>query len=299
MKTPLQNGDWVEVLTSPAAKPSRDWLSFAVTSRAKNKIRHFIHAQEKEKSIEIGRKLLEKEFKRFKRSVKKMESDGALADLLPDLGLSKIEDLYAALGFGKLAPRSIVEKLVPADEITRAPAPEPESVLGRAARKILPFASPTVEVVGYDDLLASLAKCCNPLPGEPIVGYVTRGRGVSVHASTCPNVTSLLYDPDRQIQVCWSGKKAVGRFPAELRISTEDRSGLLADLTQVIADEKSNIRSIEAKSEAGRGGEIHVVVEIDDVKHLEKILKRLRAVSGVLQVRRQFQRAAAGESTPA
>ncbi len=225
LKTLLQNGDWVEILTSPAAKPSRDWLSFAVTSRAKNKIRHFIHAQEKEKSIEIGRKLLEKEFKRFRRSVKKLESDGALADLLPDLGLSKIEDLYAALGFGKIVPRSIVEKLVPSEEIDRVSAPEPESVLERAARKILPFGSPTVEVVGYDDLLASLAKCCNPLPGEPIVGYVTRGRGVSVHAASCPNVTSLLYDPERQIQVSWSGKKSAGRFPAELKIATEDRPG--------------------------------------------------------------------------
>ncbi len=299
LKTALQNGDWVEILTSPAARPSRDWLSFAVTSRARNKIRHFIHAQEKEKSIEIGRKLLEKEFKRFKRSVKKLESDGALADLLPDLGLSKIEDLYAALGFGKLAPRSIVEKIVPADEIDRAPAVEPESALGRAARKILPFGSRAVEVVGYDDLLASLAKCCNPLPGEPIVGYVTRGRGVSVHAANCPNVTSLLYDPDRQIRVAWSGKRAVGRFPAELRIATEDRPGLLADLTQIIADEKSNIRRIDARSEAGRGGEVLVVVEIEDVKHLERILKRLRGVAGVRQVRREFQIAAPGESSPA
>jgi guanosine-3',5'-bis(diphosphate) 3'-pyrophosphohydrolase len=289
LKTPLQNGDWVEILTSPAAKPSRDWLSFVVTSRAKNKIRHFIHAQEKEKSIEIGRKLLDKEFKRFKRSVKKLEADGALADLLPDLGLSKIEDLYAALGFGKLVPRSIVEKLFPADEVNRVRVLEPESALGRAARKILPFGSRTVEVVGYDDLLASLSKCCNPLPGEPIVGYVTRGRGVSVHAASCPNVTRLLYDPERQIEVAWSGKKTDGRFPAELQISTEDRPGLLADLTQVIAEEKSNIRGIEARSEAGRGGEIQVVVEIEDVKHLERILRRLRAIPGVRHVRRQFQ----------
>ena len=299
LKTELQNGDWVEILTSPAAKPSRDWLSFAVTSRARNKIRHFIHAQEKEKSIEIGRKLLDKEFKRFRRSLRKLESDGALADLLPDMGLSKIEDLYAALGFGKIAPRTLVEKLVPPDEIDRAATPEPASVLERAARKILPFGAPTVEVVGYDDLLASLAKCCNPLPGEPIVGYVTRGRGVSVHAASCPNVTSLLYDPDRQIQVSWSGRKAAGRFPADLKITTEDRPGLLADLTQVIAEEKSNIRRIEARSEAGRGGEVSVVVEIEDVKHLERILKRLRAVSGVLQVRRQFQPADASDAAPA
>jgi GTP pyrophosphokinase len=188
---------------------------------------------------------------------------------------------------------------VPADEIDRAPAAEPESALGRAARKILPFGAPIVEVVGYDDLLASLAKCCNPLPGEPIVGYVTRGRGVSVHAAHCPNVTSLLYDPDRQIRVAWSGKRGATGFPAELKILTEDRPGLLADLTQVIAEEKSNIRRIEAGSEAGRGGEVDVVVEIEDVKHLERILKRLRAVSGVRQVRREFQPAEAGESSPA
>ena len=299
LKTALQNGDWVEILTSPAARPSRDWLSFAVTSRAKNKIRHFIHAQEKEKSIEIGRKLLEKEFKRFRRSVKKLESDGALADLLPELGLSKIEDLYAALGFGKIAPRNIVEKVVPAEEIEKAAAAEPGSALGRAARKILPFGAPAVEVVGYDDLLASLAKCCNPLPGEPIVGYVTRGRGVSVHAANCPNVTSLLYDLDRQIRVAWSGKRDAGGFPAELRITTEDRPGLLADLTQVIAEEKSNIRRIDARSEPGRGGEVYVVVEIEDVKHLERILRRLRAVAGVRQVLREYQPAAAGDPTPA
>jgi guanosine-3',5'-bis(diphosphate) 3'-pyrophosphohydrolase len=287
LKSPLVNGDWVEILTSPAAKPSRDWLSFAVTSRAKNKIRHYIHAQEKEKSIEIGRKLLDREFKRFKKSIRKLESDGELADQLPELGLSKIEDLYAAVGFGKLAARSVLERFVSAEEIARVPPTETESVIGRAARKILPFGAPSVEVVGYDDLLASLAKCCSPLPGEPIVGYVTRGRGVSVHSAVCPNVTNLLYDPERQIAVSWSGKRPDTKFPAELKLVTEDRPALLADVTQVIADEKSNIRRIEARTTEGGTGEVVIVLEISGVKHLEKILKKLRAVAGVREVRRQ------------
>jgi GTP pyrophosphokinase len=287
LKSPLVNGDWVEILTSPAGKPSRDWLSFAVTSRAKNKIRHYIHAQEKEKSIEIGRKLLDREFKRFKKSIRKLESDGALADQLPELGLSKIEDLYAAVGFGKIPARAVLERFIPAEEIARVPAPETESAFGRAARKILPFGAPSVEVVGYDDLLASLARCCNPLPGEPIVGYVTRGRGVSVHSAACPNVTNLLYDPERQIAVTWSGKRPDTKFPAELRLVTEDRPALLADVTQVIADGKSNIKRIEARTIEDGTGEVVVVLEISGVKHLEKILKKLRAVPGVREVRRQ------------
>ena len=289
LKSLLQNGDWVEILTSPAAKPSRDWLSFAVTSRARNKIRHFIHAQEKEKSIEIGRKLLDKEFKRFNKSIRKFESSGAFSDLLRELGLSRLEDLYSALGFGKIAPRKILERFIPSEEIDQAPATETSSALGRAARKILPFGFPAVEVVGHDDVLATLSKCCSPLPGESIVGYVTRGRGVSVHAATCPNVTTLMYDPERQIEVSWSIKRADGRFPAELKISTADRPGLLADLTQVIAGEKSNIRRIEASTGDDRRGEISVVLEIEGLKHLEKLVKRLKSVPGVLEVRRQFQ----------
>jgi GTP pyrophosphokinase len=289
LKSLLQNGDWVEILTSPAAKPSRDWLSFAVTSRARNKIRHFIHAQEKEKAIEIGRKLLDKEFKRFNKSIRKFESSGAFSDLLRELGLSRLEDLYSALGFGKISPRKILERFVPSEEIDQAPAPEAASALGRAARKILPFGYPAVEVVGHDDVLATLSKCCSPLPGESIVGYVTRGRGVSVHAATCPNVTTLMYDPERQIEVSWSLRKADGRFPAELKISTIDRPGLLADLTQIIAGEKSNIRRIDASTGDDRRGEINIVLEIEGLKHLEKLVKRLKSVPGVLEVRRQFQ----------
>lgn len=297
LKTPLQNGDWVEVLTSPAARPSRDWLSFVVTSRARNKIRHFIHTQEKERSIEIGRKLLEKEFKRFGRSIKKLESSGSLADILPEIGVAKIEDLYAGIGFGKIAPRHLLEKFVAPEDLDRLKAAGKESVLDRA-RKILPFSHPSVEVVGQGDLLATLSKCCNPLPGEPIVSYVTRGRGVSVHSIHCPNVTNLLYDPERQIEVAWSHTRVRARFTARLRLLTEDRPGLLAGLTQQIAAEKSNIRRIEARTREEGGGEIDVELEIEDVKHLEKILKRLRAVAGVREVRRQFQPLPAAGGAP-
>jgi GTP diphosphokinase / guanosine-3',5'-bis(diphosphate) 3'-diphosphatase len=288
LKTPLQNGDWVEILTSPAARPSRDWLSFVVTSRARNKIRHHIHAQEKEKSIEIGRKLLEKELKRFKRSIKKLEADGALADTLSDFGMSKLEDLYAAVGFGKVPPRKVIERFVPAEEIARVPAAG-VSALARAARKILPFGTPSVKVVGYDDLLATLGKCCNPLPGESIVGYVTRGRGVSVHSQACPNLNDLLYDPERQIAVEWAGGRPENRFNAEVKVSGEDRPGLLAAVAQAIADEKSNIRRIDARSADDGRGEILVVIEVEDLRHLERILRKLRSVAGVREVERLFQ----------
>jgi guanosine-3',5'-bis(diphosphate) 3'-pyrophosphohydrolase len=298
LKTQLQNGDWVEILTSPAARPSRDWLSFVVTSRARNKIRHDIHAQEKDRSIEIGRKLLDRELKRLRRSVKKLEADGAMADLLPEYGVSKLEDLYAALGYGKVMPRKIVERIVPEAELTRSRPQEKESVLGRAARKILPFGSPSVSVVGQGDLLATLARCCSPLPGEPIVGYVTRGRGVSVHTTRCPNVTNLLFDPERQIEVAWSGKTPGVAFAAELRIETEDRPGLLADLAGEIASEGSNIRRIEARTDDSRRGEIQLSAEVRDAKHLERLLRKIRSVSGVIKVERRFQAIPGSSSLP-
>jgi guanosine-3',5'-bis(diphosphate) 3'-pyrophosphohydrolase len=298
LKTPLQNGDWVEILTSPAAHPSRDWLSFVVTSRARNKIRHHIHADEKLKSIEIGRKLLDRELKRFRRSIKRLEADGSLADLLPDLGLSKVEDLYAALGYGKLSPRKILERFVPVEEIDRAGRAEEGSLLERAARKILPFGTPSVSVVGYGDLLAALAKCCSPLPGEPIVGYVTRGRGVSVHSARCPNVTRLLYDPERQIEVAWSGKSPEVAFTVDLRIVTEDRPAMLADLTREIAEEGSSIRRIEARADERGRGEIQIAIEVRDVRHLDRVLRKIRSVAGVKEVERQFQRHPAAGAAP-
>jgi GTP diphosphokinase / guanosine-3',5'-bis(diphosphate) 3'-diphosphatase len=169
-----------------------------------------------------------------------------------------------------------------------------ETAVSRVVRKILPFGAPDITVVGHNDLLASLAKCCNPVPGERIVGYITRGRGVSVHSDSCPNVRNLLYDPGRQIEVAWAGEKGAS-YEIELDVVTDDRPGLLADLTQAIAGEGSNIRRIEARSSEDRKGYVSVSLETSDARHLEKIFSRLKAISGVREVVRKYNVPKAGE----
>ena len=173
-------------------------------------------------------------------------------------------------------------------------APKKETAVTRVVRKILPFGSPDIVVVGHNDLLASLAKCCSPVPGEKILGYITRGRGVSVHSESCPNVKNLLYDPDRQIDVAWAGAKTT-TYAIELEVLSDDRPGLLADLTRAIAGEGSNIRRIEARADEDRKGYVSVSLETSDLKHLEKILSRLKAVSGVREVIRKYNVPQAGE----
>ena len=294
LRAPLASGDIVEILTAPNQAPSRDWLSSVVTSRARHKIRHFIHTQENLEAVELGRRLLERELKKYKRTVRKLEQEGSLARELKQWGFGRNEDLFAAIGYGKLAPKSALERLVPADELARPEAARKESAVSRVVRKILPFALPDIVVVGHNDLLAALAKCCNPVPGEKIVGYITRGRGVSVHSESCPNVKNLLYDPERLIDVAWAGEKRAS-YAIELEVVTEDRPGLLADVTRAIAGEGSNIRRIEARVGEMREGYITVSLETSDVKQLEKILGRIRAVAGVRDVIRKYNVPKAGE----
>ena len=294
LRTPLSNGDIIEILTAPNQVPSRDWLSSVVTSRARHKIRHFIHEEEKRQAVELGRRLLERELKKFRRTVRKLEAEGALQRELAQWGFTKPDDLYAAIGYGKLAPRAALERFVPAEELARGEPEKKESAVSRVVRKILPFGVPDISVVGHNDLLAALAKCCNPVPGEKIVGYITRGRGVSVHSESCPNVKNLLYDPERRIDVAWAGEKK-SSYGIELEVVADDRPGLLADVTQAIAGEGSNIRRIEARvGEAGEGY-VSVSLETSDLKQLEKILGRIRSVTGVRDVIRKYNVPKAGE----
>jgi guanosine-3',5'-bis(diphosphate) 3'-pyrophosphohydrolase len=294
LRTPLSSGDIVEILTAPNQTPSRDWLSSVATSRARHKIRHFIHEQEKLQAVELGRRLFERELKKFKRTVKKLDQEGSLARELSTWGFSRPEDLFAAIGYGKLAPRAALERFVPAEELAKPAAERKESAVSRVVRKILPFGEPDIVVVGQNDLLATLAKCCNPVPGERIIGYITRGRGVSVHSESCPNVRNLLYDPGRQIDVQWAGEKRAA-YAIELEVMTEDRPGLLADVTQAIAGEGSNIRRIEARVDETRQALVSVALEASDLRQLEKIVSRIRAIHGVRDVIRKYNVPKAGE----
>jgi GTP pyrophosphokinase len=278
LRTALQNGDRVEILTHPSRRPSRDWLNFVVTSRAKNKIRHWINTQQKQRATEIGRRLLERELRRAGASTKKVLEGAGMEALLKEEGLSNLAELSSRIGFGKLEARPLVARLLPG-----GPAREPGALV-RAVRRMLPRGQPgPIAVRGENDLLAYLAKCCNPLPGDAIVGYITRGRGVSVHRSSCSNVENLLYNDERRIEVEWA-RQTEGLYRVPLHVETEDRPGVLARLADAVAKLDSNITHVEAETlEIGRGL-IRLVVQVKDRKHLLKIMGRIRSLAGVLSV---------------
>ncbi|HEX9983439.1 MAG TPA: bifunctional (p)ppGpp synthetase/guanosine-3',5'-bis(diphosphate) 3'-pyrophosphohydrolase [Thermoanaerobaculia bacterium] len=284
LRTPLKNGDIVEVLTGPAQSPSREWLNMVATSRARHKIRHWLNAEQKHRSIELGKKLIEREAKRYKVQWRKLVAENALDGVLTEHGLPRIDDLYADVGYGKISARSIVERFVTDEQKAETPG-----VIEQAVRKIFPFASSsnaTIKVKGYDDLLTYLAKCCNPLPGEPIVGYVTRGKGVAVHSANCPNVRNLMFNPDREIAVEWADQRSAA-FHVELEIVMEDRQGILAKAISTISNLKTNIRQMESRVSDGKAT-TELVIEIADLKHLEKVIRSLTGLEGVLRVDRKY-----------
>jgi GTP diphosphokinase / guanosine-3',5'-bis(diphosphate) 3'-diphosphatase len=283
LRARLRNGDIVEIVTTPGHKPSRDWLNFVVTSRARNKIKHFIHAEEKERSLELGRKLFDKEAKRYGLNLKQLTEPEAMGRVLTEYGMGKADELYIALGYGKLSPKNVLAKLAPQGELKEAP---PEGGIASVVRRVLGGADDDkITVHGIDDLMVFRARCCNPIRGEKIVGYITRGKGVSVHSATCSNVLNLLYDPERRIAVEWAKGTDGTPYTVRLTIQVEDRKGILADVSSKIAGINTNIRNVEATVD-DQIGRIDMTVEINDVKHLQKVIKSLRSIAGVVDVER-------------
>jgi GTP diphosphokinase / guanosine-3',5'-bis(diphosphate) 3'-diphosphatase len=281
LRTRLRNGDIIEIVTAAGHKPSRDWLNFVVTSRARNKIRHFIHAEERVRSLELGRKLFEKEARRFGLTMKQLGDNDGLAKVATEYGMQKAEELFAAIGYGKLAAKSVIAKLVPQEQLKETP----ETGLVSVVRRVLGTGEEKIKVRGADDLMVFRARCCNPIRGEQIVGYITRGKGVSVHSAACPNVVNLLYDPERRIEVEWDRGADTSPYTVRLSIQVEDRKGILADVSAKIAGINTNIRNVEATTDASMG-RIDMTVEISDVKHLQKVIKSLRSIAGVVDVER-------------
>ena len=298
LRSPLHNGDIVEIMTQPGHEPSKDWLAFVKTSRARNKIKHVINASERIKAIEIGQKYLDKEARRLGVSLGKV-SKGELEEVASSYGYSKMEDLYAALGYGKFSARQVLIKIAPGSVKEEAPETKPGSSTGGESASQTgsqPASMPgrphdgdaVIKVRGMDDLLVYRAKCCNPIRGESIVGYVTRGKGVAVHSKLCPNVQSLLYDVERKIEVEWA-RAAEDAFPVRIVIHTDDRPGMLMQLTSVLSNENANIRSLEAKTELDHdGGVVEMTVDVRDKKQLEKLVLAMRRISGVRDVERLF-----------
>jgi GTP diphosphokinase / guanosine-3',5'-bis(diphosphate) 3'-diphosphatase len=286
----ITSGDVVEIITQKTHHPNRDWLSFVKSSHAKSKIRHWINLEERQEATEMGRKLLENEARHFERSLKKIpEAD--LLKVASDHGLSKIDDLYAAVGFGKYSPRQILTRVLgePDKAAAEVEVPDSKPTLVKTVKRMLGFGEAPLIVKGHDDLLVYRAKCCNPIPGDEIIGYITRGRGVAVHTRTCPNVQNLLYQMERRIAVEWGGENAA-TFPVELQIRARDRAGLLADITAVISGAGSNIRNLVSRPD-GLNARIDASLEIVDRRQLETILVNIRKIAAVHGVERVTQTA--------
>jgi guanosine-3',5'-bis(diphosphate) 3'-pyrophosphohydrolase len=293
LRSTLRNGDIVEIMTQASHEPSKDWLAFVKTSRARNKIKHLINAGERVKSIEIGQKYLEKEARRLGVQLSKV-TKADMERVSAEYGLSKMEDLHAALGYGKFSARQVLAKIAPGvvkeeEPEPRAPyVPEPPGAAGSPATARGKAGDGVIKVHGVDDLMVYRAKCCNPIRGESIVGYVTRGKGVAVHSKACPNVQNLMYDVERKIEVEWA-RAAEDSFPVRIIVHTDDRPGMLNQLTSVLSAENTNIRSLEAKTETDHdGGVVEMTVDVRDKKQLEKLVAAMRRISGVRDVERLF-----------
>lgn len=289
IRRPLQNGEIVEVITKEGGRPSRDWLTFVKTSRARNKIKQWLNAEQRRKAIEIGQRLLEKEARAARLPLRKVSPE-RMEEVCQEYGCSTADDLRARLGFGRYSVRQVVRKLFPEGAVPdpsrlRSKPPAPDS----AGARRLADAEATLEVEGIDDVLVYRATCCNPIPGESIVGYVTRGKGVGVHSVACSNVQNLMYEAERRIEVRWAPHKG-SRYQARLTAKVDDRRGVLKDLTSIVANAGLNI--VRMKSHGNRGGgtaAVDFVVEVEDKSQLEQVTGKLSRVDAVREVFRTSQ----------
>ena len=286
LKHALKNGEVVEILTQQGHLPSKDWLALVKTSRARQKIKQVINTSERAKAVEIGAKALEREARRLGVALSRI-SKADVEACATAYGCSKMEDLHAALGFGKFSARQVLQKLAPDVVTNEAEPPKPPPApaqpgQGRDNEDLV------IKVTGVNDLMVYRAKCCSPIRGEAIVGYVTRGKGVAVHSTNCSNVQNLMFEVERKIDVEWA-RAASDAFPVKLVIHTDDRPGMLNQLTSLLVNEQSNIRSLEAQADnkyAGEGAVIDMTIEIRDKKQLERVVGAIRRISGVRDVER-------------
>ena len=295
LRTKLRTGDIVEIITQKDHKPSRDWLTFVKSPRARNKIKHWINEEQRERAVETGRKLLDREARKYKVPLNSWDEQD-LARLAGEYGVVTATDLLATLGQGKHSAIQVLNKLAPGfvhplhAEGEDKPSTT-EAAMSEAVRKLHLTGSDSLQVEGQNDLLVYRARCCNPIRGEEIVGYITRGKGVAVHARSCPNVHNLLYESDRRIAVEWgrTAETAPGqaqRYPVKIIIHCDDRAGILKEMTAIISDDNTNIRGVDTRSQDSGEAILEFIVEARDVHHLNRMVMAIRRVPGVREVQR-------------
>ncbi len=276
----LRNGDTVEILTSQRQTPSRDWLAFVKTSRARQKVRQWIRQAEHEQSVRLGKEFLDRELKKLRTS---LPADGVLAEAAETLGYPDWEHVYAGLGRGDIGPATVVREVVPKARVEEAER-KAESPLRKMARKIRK-SDKGVRIQGLDSLLVRYSQCCQPVPGDDVIGYVTAGRGVSIHRKDCPNVLNLSRDPERRVEIEWTAESGE-RFFVKLFTRGTDRRGLLSDIAKAISETGTDIQHADIRSsDDGMVGEF--VVEVQDLPHLNRVVKGISRVKGVITVERR------------
>ncbi len=285
LKTNIKNGDIVEITTSNRQRPHHDWLALVATNRARSRIRAWLKKEEKERAIEVGRKLVDRELRKIGTSLRKVSGSQEIKDVASASGLGREEDLLAAVGFGKLPVSSISNAFREENEAEAAPSPAAPTTTATAAKN-----GQALEVTGDADFLVYIAKCCKPLPGEEIVGFVTRGKGVAVHSRTCPNVRNLLYHPEREIDVQWGASAAATKSPksqVDVDMSFTDSSGMLASISHAISTEGSDILSCRLRTEQNDTGMAAMTILVHDAAQLARILSRLEGLKGMMRVERR------------
>ena len=287
LRTELQNGDIIEILTSPSHTPSKDWLKIVKTPRARSKLRQWIKNEERARSISLGRDMLEKEIRRLGKSPNQLLKPEVLAPTLSRYGLASEEEFFAAVGYGKVSPRAAVGRLLPPEELQALT--EAEEAREKKAEKKPVRTRPTdegIRIRGIDDILVRFSKCCSPVPGDEIIGFITRGRGVSIHTADCPNAVSLMADPERQIAVAWDGqRKSAHQVKIRVEIG-KDRQGILAEISAAISGTDTNIAQAEIRVTEERTGLNTFVLEVNDLRQLQAAMQAIQRVDGVVGVER-------------
>lgn len=279
----FRSGDTVEIITSPGQKPSKDWLKFVKTSRAKTKIRQWFSTEEREKSIVLGKEILEKELRKYDLQQAKLIKSGELAKVASEFSFREVDDLIAAVGYGKVTANQIIGKILPPERMEQKEG-EQEGRLKRLIQKVTRSGPRDALLIkGVDNVVVRYAGCCNPLPGDKVVGFITRGRGVTIHTSDCKNVIDN--DPNRKVEVEWDSKKEY-IYPVRIRIYSEDKKGMLADISNSIASNKANITNARVETTDEKKAVGTFEVEIQDLNHLKKVIKGLEKIKGVHRVER-------------
>jgi GTP pyrophosphokinase len=281
IKHVLRNGDRIEVITQTGHTPSRDWLKFVKTSKARTRIKAWVKTEERRRSILLGKELLDKDLRKHELSPAKVYKSNDIHRVAHELSHNTVDDMLAAIGYGKVSAHMVANKLAP-------DRPHIEPLLKKPLKKPAPEkkgAGGGMKIGGMDQMLFHLSKCCSPVPGDKVVGFITRGRGISIHTMDCPNVADMTVDKERMVEVTWGEFKS-GAHAVKIAVLTQDKPGILASVSSSISAAEANISHAEVSTNADKQASLNFTIEIIDVEHLNRIIKSIASVDGVLEVKR-------------